>query len=256
MEDAFFRDVRAEAVVLSNGATITLPRRYYDWQGMMAHFPAARAGVEKLLPTNKLVPAQIIPGIAILSLVAIDYHRVAEVQPYREFAIMIPVLYEPLINIPTLPLLRPRWFKRFGLYVLHMPVTTQESRDVGVELWGYPKFVAQIDFETTDQIHRCRLQSEGKEIITLEVKKIPTRAKSIDYHCYTLKDGQLLKTLIQAQGEFGVTRRRGSAGFTLGDHPIADELRAAGMRDDAVESTYVLQAQSMQWLPSERLPLP
>ena len=176
MDKTFFAGVNIEQVELSTGARVGLPRRYYDWSGIMAHFPVPTAGVRKLLPTNKLKPAQLLPGTAILSFVAMEHRQIADVPPCNEFAIMVPVLYEPMVNIPGLPLVFPHWFKRFGLYVHRMPVTTQEACDVGIEIWGYPKIVAQISFEETNQVRRCQLQAEGKDIVTLEVKKMAMKS--------------------------------------------------------------------------------
>ena len=41
----------------------------------------------------------------------------------------------------------------------------------------------------------------------------------------------------------------------LGDHPIAEDLRALGMGETAVERLYAPQVQSMLHPASERLPL-
>ena len=59
MNETFFEGVKIEQVVLSTGARIGLPVRYYDWSVIMAHFPTPTAAVRKLLPTNKLKPAQL-----------------------------------------------------------------------------------------------------------------------------------------------------------------------------------------------------
>jgi Acetoacetate decarboxylase (ADC) len=255
MDNSFFAGVSAEQVKLSNGVRIGLPVRYYDWSGIMAHFPVPTAALKKLLPTNKLKPVQLVPGTAILSLAAMEYRQIADVAPYNEFGIMVPVLYEPTVNILGLPLLFPHWFKRFGLYVHHLPVTTQSAYDFGVEIWGYPKIIAQISFEETNQSRRCRLQAEGKDIVTLEIKKMATKAGAMNYYTYTVKDGQLLMTKIQAQGQIGIARFRGGAAYTLGDHPIAEKLRALGLGETAVERLYAPQVQSMLHPASERLPL-
>lgn len=255
MEEIFFAGVNIEQVELSTGVRIGLPVRYYDWSAIMAHFPVPAAAVRKLLPTNKLKPAQLVPGTAILSLVAMEYRQIADVDPYNEFGIMVPVLYEPTVNIPGLPLLFPHWFKRFGLYIHHLPVTTQAAYDFGVEIWGYPKIVAEIRFEDVGQLRRCQLRAEGKDILALEVKKFDTRAKPMNLYSYTVKNGQLLRTLIQTQGQFGIARFRGGASYTLGDHPIADELQALGMGKKAVECLWAPQVQSMLHPASERLPL-
>lgn len=136
IEETFFAGVTIEQVTLSTGVRIGLPVRYYEWSAIMAHFPASAAAVRKLLPTDKLKPAQLVPGTAILSMVAMEYRRIADVAPYNEFGIMVPVLYEPTVNIPGLPLLFPHWSKRFGLYIHHLPVTTQAAYDFGIEIWG------------------------------------------------------------------------------------------------------------------------
>jgi hypothetical protein len=255
MDKAFFAGVSVKQVELSTGVRIGLPVRYYDWSAISAHFPVPVAAVRKLLPTNKLKPVQLVPGTAILSLMAMEYRQIADAAPYNEFAIMVPVLYEPTVNIPGLPLFFPRWFKRFGLYVHHLPVTTQAAYEAGVEIWGYPKIVAQISFEETNQVRRCRLRAEGKDIVALEVEKLATKARAMNYYSYTVKDGQLLRTLIQTQGQYGIARFRGGASYVLGDHPIAEELRALGMGETAVERLYAPQVQSMLHPASERLPL-
>jgi hypothetical protein len=118
-----------------------------------------------------------------------------------------------------------------------------------------PKIVAQISFEETNQKRRCQLRAEGKDIGTLEVEKTATKARTINYRTYTVKDGHLLKTLIQAQGQFGIARFRGGGSYALGDHPIAEDLRALGMGETAVERLYAPQLQSMLHPASERLPL-
>ena len=77
----------------------------------------------------------------------------------------------------------------------------------------------------------------------------------MNYYSYTVKDGQILKTLIQTQGQYGIARFRGGASYTLGDHPIAQELRALGMGKTAVEHLYAPRVQSMLHPANERLPL-
>jgi hypothetical protein len=255
MDETFFAGVEVEQVELSSGLRVGLPVCYYDWASIMAHFHAPTPAIRKLLPTDRLKPAQLRPGTAILSMVAMEYRQVADIGAYNEFAIMVPVLYEPAINIPGLPLLFPQWFRRLGFYIHHLPVTTQASYDAGVEIWGYPKFVAEISFEDLADVLRCRLRAEGKDIVTLEMEKLATRDKPLDIYTYSVKDGQLLRTLVQAKGQVCIARNRGGASYILGDHPIAEELRALGMGDTAVECQYAPQVQSLLHPAGERLPM-
>ena len=255
METTFFAGVGVEETELSTGARIGLPVRYYEWSAMMAHFPAPTAALRRLLPGDRLKPSELVPGTSVVSLAAMEYRRIADVQPYNEFGIMVPVLYEPSRNVPALPLLAPDRFRRFGLYVHHLPVTTEEARVFGIEIWGYPKFLAEIGFEETDRVRRCRLRADGETILTLEVAKSATRARPLDLYSYTVKDGQLLHTRVQAEGQVSVVRLRGGACCDLGEHPVAEELRALRMSRTAVERLYAPQVQSMLHAAAERLPL-
>ena len=205
MDKTFFAGVNIQEVELSTGVRIGLPRRYYDWSGILAHFPVPAAAVRKLLPTNKLKPAQLVPGIAMLSLMAIEYRKIADVPPYNEFAIMVPVLYEPTVNIPGLPLVLPHWFKRFGLYVHHMPVTTQwrvtsASRSGATQnrrsnQLRRNKSNSPLPPPNRKERH-CDLggeedgyESESYELLLLHSQRRPTP-----------------ETLIQAQGQFGIAK--------------------------------------------------
>jgi len=258
MDEKFFSKIKVEEVEISPGFRIGLPVRYYDWSWINAYFPAPAAKVQGLLPSRKLKPILIMPGIAIIALTAMEYRKIADVPPYNEFSISIPVQYEPTLNIPGLPvlfdpLISPERYRKLGMWIHHLPVTTQKANDFGVKVWGYPKLIAEITFEDVGEIRRCRLRAEGKEVITLEVKKLTTKPQHIDVYTYSMKDNQLLRTLVQTQGLYGTTRLPGGASYVLGDHPIADELKTLGMSKVAVGRFYATQVQSLLHAASERL---
>jgi len=260
MDENFLSKANIEEVGLSAGWRIGLPVRYYDWSWMNALFPAPAAKVQRLLPSKKLRPVLVMPGIAMVALTAMEYRKIADVAPYNEFSIAVPVQFEPTFNIPGLPLffhplLSPQRYKKIGMYVHHLPVTTQAALDFGVEIWGYPKFIAEISFEDVGEMRRCRLQAEKKDIVTLEIKKLATRDRLISLYTYTVKKGQILRTLVQSKGEYGITRFPGGASYTLGDHPIADELKSLGMGKTALGCFFAPQVQSLLHAASERLPL-
>ena len=260
MDKNFFAEATSEEVVLSTGFRIKLPVRYFDWSWMGALFPASAAQVQRLLPTNKLKPVLLMPGITMVALTAFEYRQIAGVEPYNEFAVAIPVQYEPAVNVPGLPLvfhplLSPQWYRKMGMYVHHLPVTTRVARDFGVEIWGYPKIVADIGFEETGEIRRCRLRAAGKDVVILEINKSAAKARSLNFFTYTVKNGQLLRTLVQTQGEYSIPRFPGGASCTLGDHPIAQGLKALGMGKTAVGRFYAPQLQSLLHPAGERLPL-
>jgi len=244
MDDTFFARAKLEEIEVF-GVRVRFPVRYFDWSSITAAFPAPADKVREALPSDKLKPVQVTPGIATVALIAMEYRAVEGLAPYNEFAVMVPVMYETSANVPGLP----------GYYVLHMPVTTEEARLAGVEIYGFPKFIAEISFEDAGKMCRCRVRAEGKDIIILEVDKLVTEPQSEDIYTYTVKHDQLLRTLVQAQGQNSISDVRGGASYTLGDHPIAEELRALEMDKTSLLHRYAPQMRSMLHQPGERLPL-
>ena len=260
MNENFFSEATSEEAVLSTGVRIRLPVRYYDWSWMGALFSAPAEKVQQLLPSEKLKPLLLMPGSAMVAFAAFEYRKIADVEPYNEFAIAVPVQYEPAVNVPGLPLvfhplLSPQRYRKVGMYVLHLPVTTPAARDFGVEIWGYPKIVAEIGFEERGNMRRCRLRAEGKDIVILEIAKSATKARSLSFATYSVKNGQLLRTMVQTQGHYSIPRLPGGASWTLGDHPIAAGLKALGMGKTAASRFYAPQLQSLLHPASELLPL-
>jgi hypothetical protein len=219
--------------------------RYYDWFMIAADFSAPVGRVRRVLPSDKLKPVEIAPGMAQVSLMAMAYRRLERLAPYNEFGVLIPVQYsEPSTDI-DLP----------GYYVLQLPVTSQEACDGGVVYYGYPKFVAQIDFNHSSELHSCYVRADGRTIVTLEASPLATSTQAWDLYTFTVKDDQLLRTLIQIQGQSGSTSAQGGARYTLGDHPVARQIQALEMREPSIGHQYAPQLQSILNPPGERLSL-
>ena len=227
------------------GVHLSTPNHYLDWSMMSASFPVPVAKIKEKLPSKNLIPVQSAPGTATIVLKAIEVRQIRGYPPYNEFAVEVPVVYEVAGKAAGLP----------GSYVLHMPVTTEEARWGGVEIYGMPKFIAEIRFEDVGEVRRCKVQAEGKAIITLEVKKLVTKPQSWDWYLYGVRDGQLLRTLFQIQGQRGTTEVRGGALYTLGNHPIAEELRSLEIDNTSIAHEYAPQLQGLLNPPGERLPL-
>ncbi len=243
-DESFFASVKLEEIEL-NGQRVNFPLRYYDYPRISATFPAPADKVRAILPSKKLSPIQPNPGTALVYLTAFEYNEVDRTSPYNEFSISVPVSYEKGDNAPGI----------MGLYILHLPVTTEEARAAGIELCGFPKFLAEIEFEETPESRRCILQADGKGIVTLEVKKLAVEPQSLEAVCFTVKAKQLFVTPLLFKGEWGTSGSVGGASFVLGDHPIAQELRGLEIGATSVEHTYAPHQYSLLYLPRERLPL-
>ena len=58
------------------------------------------------------------------------------------------------------------------IYVLYLPVTTEIARDTGLETANYPEFLADIFFDSGSQWNSCKVDAEGKNILSLYGRKI------------------------------------------------------------------------------------
>jgi len=211
---------------------------------IVAGFPAPAARTKSLLPSDKLNPVQVTEGKGAVALVATEYGNIDGLTPYNEFTIMISVMYGMADDTAGL----------HGYYILHRLVTTEEARLMGCEVFGYPTSVADITFEDSDKVRRCLVRSEGKDIIRLEIRKLPTDPLSWDMYFYSIKGRELLRSFVQGQGQQGVSGDRGGALYTLGSHPIADKLRTLRMNKFSVLHRYSPHWQSLVQLPGEHLP--
>lgn len=190
--------------------------RYYDHETITGAFPASTAKVRRLLPSPRLEPVEATPGVTLVRMTALEYGNIDGLAPYNEYSITVPVLYNVAGHPSGLPC---------G-YITHLPVTTEEARWVGVDLYGFPKFVAEITFQDTADGRRCVVRADSMDVITLQARKVHAIAESMEFYIYTLKDKQLIRTPVQVRGLWGTSRVSGGALCSFGDHPIV-----AGLRD-------------------------
>jgi hypothetical protein len=235
MNERFFQSVHKNRVRVSVGE-LELPIQYLDVEAMMSFFPVATPNLERMLPRVGLVPVQIRPGIALLGVAAAEYKK-SSIGAYSELAILIPCLRKPRFNIPLLPLLFPRWFPSLGGYVLKMPVSTEFACTAGKEIWGYPKFMADIDFEEQESHRVCTLSHEGSLVLRYSMRKptVPRYAQH-RYAAYSCLGGSLLQSRFVTQGLLGVSKKADSAELQFGRHPLA--LQLSELKPGPARATY------------------
>jgi hypothetical protein len=259
MRKEAFDAVATAEYTLATGEIIKLPITYADATEITATFTASAARVRELLPAERLQPVQLVPGRALIVLAAWQYRRCAQAdgtagEPYNELIVIVPVLYAPVVNLPALPLLLPGRFKNLGGYISHMAVTTAQARDVGIDIWSFPKFLAEITFVDSPHASGVRVSTNRHDILTLEVEKMPTRTSAKDDVLYTFNDGQILRTHFAARGAYGSASLRGRASYTLGAHPLAEDLRRLEIGRVALARSFATNVEARLYPPSERLP--
>ena len=254
---AFFEDIRQIDFMIGDQLTKT-PTFYYDGSYISAVFPARYRRLRELMPDPRYVPARLAPGLGMVLIVCQDL-RDTDIGPYREVMIAIP-LNEPYFraNLPGRALMTSRRLGELHAFVRHAPVTSEVSLRGGVDFYGYPKFIAEIDFSETNEQSRYRL-AEGKEhILTFSGKRIPMpRSQRMDFFPHLWMNGQPQSTQFKMnQLQYGASSRRDAAVLELGErHPIALELRRLLVSRKPLQYEYVPRFEAILFGPEHQTPL-
>src|SRR5205814_3428309 len=109
----------------------------------------------------------------------------------------------------------------------------------GRGIWGFPKTVERIDFADAGGRRSCTLTMDGGHVLTLSLARGGTRRlPATPMITYSRVDGVLSRTRF-VSGADGVGIRLGGARLTLGDHPVADELRTLGLPRRALMTVWM-----------------
>jgi hypothetical protein len=214
--------------VTVDGTSFRLPLYYHENHLFASVHAAAHDAVAAELPSDLIEPARWLDGRALVVVHAFRYAAVSAVTtdgstrrlaPYGEVIVSAAVTRGPAPR--ALPILgRQRGF------VLQMPVTSKEARDGGSQLWGYPKFVADMDFAEEERVRAVQVSEAGARVLTLTVRPggriLRDRRPLVS--CTSLH-GQLLETLVPAAGHVQIRLGGGAGHLDLGRHPVAERLR-------------------------------
>ena len=244
---------RSASVRLSTGTEITLPLDYRQWSMASAVFSASLAQLRSILPAS-LAPVRVSPGRGAVTLFSATYDAAGPLAPYDELAVLPLVQPSAGATSPStatpqsrsrsetrsvpeslggslarsLPLVELRALRgalsspmRIDAYVHTMLVTTPEARALGVDVWGYPKDLADISTQESDQARRTTVAIDGQRVLTFRVDRARPRLQAVDLHAYTEADEQVRRGRIRTYGEWAFRPLADRAAVDLGSHPQA-----------------------------------
>jgi len=183
------------------------PTFYGDVTCAIGIFLCSYAKAEKMMLHPKIKPVKMTKGRSLVAFSCYEYKKVLGVAPYNEIAMTIPIMVEPLVNVPVLPMVLDV-FPGFGYYVFSMPVTSEENMIRGHKIWGLPKVVQEIDIreESGDCVTMAK-ESSGENYFELRVPMSgkPT-AFDVSSNLYSRLGDKLLSSETNFKAEFAVTK--------------------------------------------------
>ncbi|MBC2717073.1 MAG: acetoacetate decarboxylase family protein [Desulfobacteraceae bacterium] len=214
--------------------TWTLPLRYRKAGGFTTMYSASYDAVKSIMPSERLKPYRISPNRTLVMICAFDYQD-TDVGPYGEGGTCIPTCIEH------------NGKKHRGLYIHYLPVTTELARVAGIESYGFPKFVTDMEHEHGSKIRSVKIKENDRHIMDMSVVKGGfAKVLSMKLKMFTVRNDEIIQSefILQVVGRFKLF---GKCDLTLGDHPMADGIRAYDigkrpvMTGELLDGTLVLQ---------------
>ena len=213
---------------------VDLPILYQDSTAVLAFFACDQEKASALLPPGRLSPAFTWKSRTLVGLALFEY-RVTSIGQYNEVGLAIPAIWKrgPVPACPVADLLRSAYTRRVGYYIVDLPVTTENAWTAGRELWGYPKFIAPIDFGLQRKRLRCRVHDPDQrdDIMTIEGRLgVGLPSPALDLVTFECVGDQDRRTVIQTRG-VGRFYKAGGVLLRLGtsSHPMATRLRSLAL---------------------------
>jgi len=243
------------------------PTFYADVTCAMAIFLCDYQKAKKVMPHPKVKPVKMTRGRSIAAIACYEYRNVMNVPPYNEIAMTIPVMVDPAVNVPVLPMVVDA-FKEFGYFVFSMPVTSKENQLRGNKIWGLPKVTQEIDiFEEGGDCVTRAFEESGEQY--LEVR-VPTEGDAekfdVSSYLYTRLGDEFLRSRTCFKATFNVTKNmkllfeKGAKPdreyIRLGDSPSARILRDLDIEEHPFQLRFARGVNSCFDLPDRKYKSP
>ena len=203
--------------ILSDGSECPLPIRYFDAQYLAATFLTDFCRASELLTGTGLQPLRQEDGQAVVVLFCGEY-RDTDIGSYNEVGLSI-LSVAPGDPMPA-------------IFVTNLPVTSSRANRAGREIWGFNKFVAEIDIRReAKRFVTTVCDFENALIGTFEGTfgpSIPTPPTNLS--TFSMLSGRLLRTQSQVTTPLQVGK---GDSFVLkvgvAAHPMVANLRTLGL---------------------------
>jgi len=230
-ENTAIGGTNGQAETLSTGHQVELPlSTHASITG--AVLSASPAAVRELLP-EQLSPIRATRNRAAVTLLCVDYDRIGHdsgITPYNEFGVLIPAVHDETRTLPYVSV----FSRGVSGYVWHLPVTSEPAKALGVDIWGYPKEVADITHDDDGSTRHTSVHIDGEHLIDVTVERPPMFTQSDTSVSYTTKDESVLCENLELNGEIGLWPYSSNISFRLGDHPRAQRLEELDLSNRAL----------------------
>ena len=224
MQESDFFDGINQSPVKIGSQSVPFPLFYRDVAYLGMFLLAPLDAVKKILPSKRMHPFRLTPWHCIVT-ITVSENKDSDIGPYNAVSIGVPFILDRDSPILT-GILRPPPEVPM-IYLLHLLVTTEIARDTGVESANFPEFLADINFKSDDRWVNCKVDAEGKNILSVSARKMdlsPVPRQRV--YPITLQHDRLLRSeLNYSKGKAGISKKQSDIRLEFGEHPIGLKLK-------------------------------
>ena len=229
------------------------PIFYRELEFMSIFLLAPLDKVRSFLPSKRMYPFRLTPWHCMITLSATQYSD-SDIGPYNQVSIGVPFVLDKPSPVFTGILHKPPEIPM--IYTLYLPVSTEIAKVTGIEIANYPQFLAEIDFEEEDEWIKCKVDSDGKNILMMSGRKIELIKYPRQRVCpITLSDRYLLRSEFNfSEGDVGISKKQSDVHLEFGDHPIGLKLKNLSL-NKVLQYQYYPSGQAVLSMANESYPL-
>jgi len=222
-----------------DGVDLTFPVVVRDASIATVTVLGSARGARQALAGTGLEAVSPLPGRALWTVSAIDY-RDNDLGDYLEIAIAVVVRRKGRSRFGSaVDLARAR----LHTHITHLPVNQRFTCLAGQQLWGFPKTMDQLSFDRVDVRLQATWSRDDQLIMRLVTPAVGRRPiPSTSLQTYTVMDDRTHVTEFTMGGSEGRFGSGVSVEIELGDHPVADELRRAGLPGRPMSAIWIGEA--------------
>lgn len=215
---------------LVDGQRVTMPVEVRAARQAAATFAVRHAAAQQVIEHTGLRATRR-GNFAIASLAIVDYTD-NDLGSYKELALAV------IVDDPTGP--SPKG--TVSTLIHRLPVTEEFTCSAGQGIWGFPKWIADMDVGFDRGGASCVLRQDGSEVVRITMRRgpVPLPRRPLPMVAFSCDpDGIVRRTPWTTGGTGRQTVRPGGATVEIGyGHPLADELRTLGLPKRALMTVF------------------
>lgn len=226
-----FFDGIAQEPITFRGFAGKAPMFFREVRMMGGVFTCDLAAARALMPTPAHHPLRLFPGRGVAAVHCLEYAD-TDIGPYNEVSLSIAVAHGTPPWSHWGALLAAEIRGRYHAFIVDLPVTTEGAYYGGVDILGFPKWIAGIAFADEGERRVCTVRDGDEVVLRVAGDRLAARdgRREISLESYPRKEGSTLHAVMRMRlGSWASSRLSRHMTVEPTAHPRATALRSLAL---------------------------